>query len=92
MNKGSILLTAISLLLLGLLVTEPAFARSQTLTSTIVITVKPVAQTNLLPNDENAEVVTELAEDQSMSQPYIKASYLDSKVSGEKIYSIVDRL
>ncbi|NQS99525.1 MAG: hypothetical protein HQ595_00445, partial [Candidatus Omnitrophica bacterium] len=74
MKKQLSVLMAIGLCVISLCVADLALARSETLTSIIVVTVKPLPKTNLSPSDNNAGIVNELAIDQAMSQPYIKVA------------------
>lgn len=79
---------ALGLVLSCLFLSETAYGQSQRLTTTIVVTVRAVPQTNLLPDDTNAGIVHTLATDQPMSQPHIRVT---SGVE-EKVYTIIDRL
>ncbi len=92
MRRAKMIPALMAFVLMSFCVVEVAFARSQGLTTTVVITVKAKPQANLLPDDKNAGMVKELAKDQSMRQPYIKEQMPDVKSSGEKIYTITDRL
>ena len=89
MKKRVSVLMSLGLCVISLCITDLALARSQSLTTTIVINVIPIPKTNLAPNDNNAQIVNELAGDQEMSQPCIR---LNTQVHGEQIYTITDKL
>jgi hypothetical protein len=80
---------------MGLWVSRAAFAGSQTLTTTMFVTVTAPPQSNLAETDENAQMLTQLAMNQSMMHPEIGQTERmeeDVKFSGEKVYTIIDRL
>jgi hypothetical protein len=71
------------------------FAGSQTLTTAVFITVKALPQSTVAETDENARILNQLAMNQSMMRPEIsetKRMEEDVKLSGEKVYTITDRL
>jgi len=91
--KGAKLL--VGLLVLGLAfsgISELAFARSTSLTTTLVITVKGEPKASLAENDINKEMLKSLALDQKMKAAYVRDVTPDITFSGEKIYTITDRL
>jgi len=87
-------------LLIGLIVlgvafaglSELAFARSTSLTTTLVITVKAEPKSSLAENDTNKEMLKTLAHGQKMESPYLRDVTPDITFSGEKIYTITDKL
>jgi len=89
MKRRRIVLVLIVFWIMTLVVIDLASASSISLTTTIFVTVKSAPKDNLLPNDENADTVKELAKEQAMTQPYIKQ---DVNPSGEKVYTICDKL
>lgn len=89
MKSRRIVLMLIVFWIMTLVVIDLASARSVSLTTTIVVTVKSAPKENLLPNDKNADTVKELAKEQAMPQPYIKQ---DVNPSGEQVYTITDKL
>ena len=70
-------------------IADVASAPPVSLTTTIIITIKPDPKGNLSPNDKNADIVKEVATNQSMTQQYIRQ---DVKPSGEEIYAITEKL
>jgi hypothetical protein len=80
---------------MALWVARAAFAGSQTLKTTVFVTVKAPPQSNVAKTDENAQMLTQLAMNQSMIHPEINRTGRmeeDVKLSGEKVYTIIDRL
>lgn len=93
MKFKRIVLAAVLLGTLNLLISDQALARSKILTTTILVNVIAIPKTKLLPDDQNADNLKELAIKQSMSQPYIKQEQRrDAASSGQTIYTITDSL
>ncbi len=95
MRGVNIVLVLTMFCIMGLWVSRAAFAGSQTLTTTMFVTVTAPPQSNLAETDENAQMLTQLAMNQSMMHPEIGQTERmeeDVKFSGEKVYTIIDRL
>ncbi|MBN1353887.1 MAG: hypothetical protein JW994_04390 [Candidatus Omnitrophica bacterium] len=100
--------TALALMLLACFVFSlncVVYARSASITTTIVITVKAPPKDNLTALDKNAEIVRQVAEAQKMAQPFIKEEAKETAkeaannepvsnitLSGKKIYTVTDKL
>ena len=84
-----IAITLISTMMLSL--ANIAFARSTSLTTTIVIHVKGEPEANIAPNDKNAKMLREIAKHQPMIRPQIRNVSEDTGVYGAKVYSITDK-
>ena len=78
MKGARIVLTLIVFCITTFCISDVVSARSKSLTTTIMITVKPDPKGNLLPNDKNTEIIKEETQ--------------DVKSSVKKIYTITDRL
>ena len=85
-------LKVLLLCIIAILMSEIVFAHSASVTTTIIITVKGAPQNNLKKGDENLDMLSEVAKAQPMANPYIKEEVEDITISGEKIYTITDRL
>ena len=92
MKKMMALKTLLLCIIAILFTSEIVFAHSASVTTTIIITVKRVPENNLKESDENHDMLREVAKAQSMANPYIKEEVEDTTLSGEKIYTITDRL
>ena len=95
MRGVKIVLALIMLCIMALYGAEAAFARSASLTTTITITVKAPPKSNVLESDKNAEMLNQLAMNQSMIHPHISEvgrMVENIKFSGEKVYTITDKL
>ena len=68
-----------------------AFARSTSLTTTIVIQVKGEPREYIAQNDKNAKMLREVARHQPMLQPQIRNIGEDTGIYGAKVYSITDK-
>ena len=68
-----------------------AFARSTSLTTTIVIHVKGEPKEIIAANDKNAKMLREIAKHQPMLRPQIRNVSEDTGVYGAKVYSITDK-
>ena len=88
MKRLSFPVAAIVVGMLLFFIAEPALARSQTLTTTIVITVRPQAQSRLSADDPHVALVEDLAEEQPIAFPYISLQ----ESASEGTYSITDKL
>lgn len=87
---------ALTLLVIGAMAfytLDSALARSTSLTTTIIITVKnPDPKGALDPKDKDAQMIRELAKNQGMMYPRIRQVEKDAKFFGGKVYTITDKL
>ena len=83
MRRLSVLTAAIALWSLFLFTADVADARSESLTTTIIITVREKPKLNLLPDESYNGMVKE---------PAIERSFQDVTSPDERTYTIVDQL
>lgn len=92
MKGARIALGLILIMAMGLYIADMAFARSTSLTTTLIITVKEPPKSVLAQNDKNARMVEKIAKEQPMIRPQITEAVLDTTFAGKKVYTITDAL